>query len=114
MNSEWRAKQKARFAKTDGTVEVHNGKEWARIHPKKCPHCGSVFYAWKPLEGEWEAPHRYDPEPRIGGPNRETCGDPECWRIEDEHQFARLVEWREKRAKEREQNTNPTGATKTL
>lgn len=71
------------FADPDGTVEVIQGRDWARIHPKVCPVCGRVFYGWKPLDVDWE-PFVVDPVPPPGSPSRQTCGHPLCWKAEDE------------------------------
>lgn len=86
------------FSEPDGTIEMVGNREWARIHPKRCPHCGATFWAWKPLDSTWQ-PHTVDPEPRLGHGMRETCGSPGCWETEQTHQFNRLIAYRKTHAK---------------
>ena len=71
----------AKFASPDGTVETIGGKDWARMHPMRCP-CGRVFYGWAPLDNP-PAPYQLDPGPG----QRQTCGHPFCHKAEED--FAR-------------------------
>lgn len=78
----------------------HQGRLWIRAHPKVCPQCGAVFYAWMPQDApEWYPPHRVDPEPQISTFTgwadglRETCGDGRCADAERDHQRDRSPAW---------------------
>ena len=86
----------ARYATPSDDVVMLYGRPFARNHPKVCPICGVVFYAFKPVDAIWQA-YQVDPMP---GPKdacgvRETCGHPACGKAEDELQFRRRREWRE-------------------
>lgn len=99
---------KARYADPDPMVTVEQGREWARVHPKRCAQCGSVFYSFRPLDvEEWYPPHRVDPEPPLWTPPgldpeqyasstgmRGTCGDPDCHHKEQGWQNMRNPHYR--------------------
>ena len=86
----------ARYLRPDDALILFNGRHFQRNHPKVCPTCGTVFYAYKPVDAVWP-PHCVDPEPMPGNQCgvRETCGHPHCEKAEDEHQFQRRKAWRE-------------------
>ena len=60
---------------------------------KCCPQCGQSFTTYQRI-GSDHAPMQCDPMPRYGFGNRETCGDPVCWDLEDVMQFNLRVQWR--------------------
>jgi hypothetical protein len=90
----WAYEQQAKCAELDMAIKVVGGREWSRNHPKVCPWCGSVFYAYKPLDTDWQ-PFQVDPEPKNVMGVRETCGHPICWKSEDDAQFKRAKAWRD-------------------
>lgn len=78
----------------------HQRRLWVRAHPKVCPQCGAIFYAWMPQEAtEWFPPHREDPEPPISAYTgwveglRGTCGHEVCLDAERDHQRDRSPAW---------------------
>lgn len=79
----------ARYATPDGTIEVIGGRDWARVHPIRCP-CGRIFYGYAPLD-KLPQPNQMDPEPPNGYGERRTCGHPICAKTEEEHQFHRRI-----------------------
>lgn len=77
----WHDECVARFATPDGTIEIHNGRDWARMRPMICPVCRNTFYGWTPLENPLPA-RVVDP----GKPGtRQTCGHPFCYKAENEY-----------------------------
>ena len=90
----WAYEQQAQFAQPNMEIRTIGGREWSRNHPKCCPWCGSVFYAYKPLDTDWQ-PYQVDPDPLHGMGTRKTCGHPLCWKSEDERQFRIALAYRE-------------------
>ena len=80
----------ARYATPSDDVVMFNGVAFARNHPKVCPCCGTVFYAWKPVAAIWQA-YQVDPMPghKDACGVRETCGHPACEKAESDGQFRR-------------------------
>lgn len=80
----------AHFAQPDPEIKTILGKDWARVHPRVCPWCGSVFYAWAPIDAAWER-FVVEPDPHHMSKikNRETCGRSGCIDQEDSHQWSR-------------------------
>lgn len=76
----------------DGTVVTIQGREFARVLPKRCPWCQATFYAYQVLD-EVHEPHRIDPEPEPGAPvqQRGTCMAGECLTAEWRHQARRAA-----------------------
>lgn len=68
-----------------------NGFELSRI--KVCPQCGQTFTTYQKADNP-HPPMEVDPMPRNGFGVRETCGEPECWDLEDQLQFGIRRQWR--------------------
>ena len=80
-----------KFAVPDGTIQVIKGVDWARINPLLCPQCGQQFYGWCPID---KANPKAIVDKNAPGDMsaRQTCGHPDCWHYEDEHQFRRRLQ----------------------
>ena len=92
-NEAWAYEQKERLAQPDYTPVLGlDGKTtFTRTRPIRCPWCRDIFFAYQPDERPL-APYE-NPEPQLVGGEvrgqRETCGHPKCWDIEQRHQMQR-------------------------
>ena len=77
-------------AKPDGTIQSIAGEDWARINPLLCPQCGQQFYGWCKIGTEQDKAV-IDKNLPGDASARQTCGHPDCWHYEDEHQFRRRL-----------------------
>ena len=87
---------RARKAVPDGTLVQDpwgpRGQEVSRTLRKVCPWCESSFYTFQ-VFGQEKAPGQVDPMPPVVGDTvlgyRATCGSPDCWQLEQDHQLRR-------------------------
>ncbi len=85
--------QKDRLARPNHTPVLGlDGKTtFTRTRPIRCPWCQDIFFAYNPEDRPFP-PYENPEPPVIGGVSkgqRETCGHPKCWDLEQRHQMTR-------------------------
>ena len=94
---DWRDKQRAIFAQPNLEDRVLvAGRAMVRTLGMRCPWCNGIFFGYQ-VDGQEREPYRIDQDPIDGNGQRQTCGNPKCHEVEENHQFQRRQGFREER-----------------